>query len=249
MTYQDLGTDYTRYYNPFFDSRQSSLPEKRDTASLADARASGTTTPLAAVHPMNPFLTPNVSTTRVNGLYDSEKNVSVIDDRLVALYEEKGMAAWPLIGDKDESDDEMHMPREDDDIRYKSKLKDHFNKESIASTIGLIMMVIGLLFIFIALPVMSFMGVIEYNSSWGTPLNWLPNIYRAEPWAQVNNKKYPYLENIRTGLVDPDTPRSALKKIGEFGDEYELVFSDEFNDNNRTFYEGDDPYFYAGNFW
>ncbi|KAH8725601.1 beta-glucan synthesis-associated [Phaeosphaeriaceae sp. PMI808] len=248
MTYQDLGSDYTRYYNPFLDSRRSSFSEKREFAPRG-SRTTGNTTPLAALYPANPFSTPNASTTKINTLYDPEKNASVIDDRLIAPYEEKGMAAWPLIGDKEESDDEMHMPRDDDDIRYKPKLRDHFTKESIVSTIGLAFMILGLLFLFIALPVMSFTGIIDYNSSFGVPLSWLPNAYKSEPWATVNAKSYPFLSNIRRGLIDPDTPKSVMKKKGQFGDDYELVFSDEFNENNRTFYMGDDPYFFAGDFW
>ncbi|KAH7385295.1 beta-glucan synthesis-associated protein KRE6 [Phaeosphaeria sp. MPI-PUGE-AT-0046c] len=247
ITYQDLGMDYTRYYNPFHDSRRNSFSEKR-SGPRNGAHTTGTTTPLAAVYPTNPFLTPTQSTTRVGILYDPEKNVSVVDDRLAAPYDEKGMAGWPLIGDKEESDDEMHMPRDDDDVRFKPKLKDHFTRESIVSTIGLALMLIGLLFIFVALPVMSFTGLIEYNSSWGVP-SWAGDPYKSEAWAYVNDEIYPFLGNIRQGLIDPDTPKSAMAKKGAFGDEYELVFSDEFNDNNRTFYEGDDPYFYAGDFW
>lgn len=41
-------------------------------------------------------------------------------------------------------------------------------------------------------------------------------------------------------LVDRDTPDDALKKQGAHGDSYELVFSDEFETDGRTFYEGDD---------
>lgn len=241
--------DYTRYYNPFSDtSRRNSLSEKRPKAPRSGAHTTGTTTPLAAVYPTNPFLTPTTSTTRVGALYDPEKNVSVVDDRLAAPYDERGMAGWPLIGDKEESDDDMHMPRDDDDIKFRPKFKDHFHRESIVSTIGLALMLIGLLLIFIALPVMSFTGLIEYNSSWGVPV-WAGNPYKPEPWAWVNDNEYPFLQNMRSGLIDPDTPKTALRKKGEYGDEYELVFSDEFNDNNRTFYEGDDPYFYAGDFW
>lgn len=33
------------------------------------------------------------------------------------------------------------------------------------------------------------------------------------------------------------------------GEQLELVFSDEFNDNNRTFYPGDDPYWFAPDIW
>lgn len=250
LTYQDLGSDYTRYYNPFtIDSARSSYSEKRSSTPRGGARTTGSTTPLMGAHSANPFLTPNASTSKLNLLYDPEKNASVVDDRLTAPYEEKGMAAWPLIGDGPEDDDEMHMPHPDDDIKYKAKLSDHFTRDSIISTIGLAFMVIGLLFIFIGLPVLSFSGIIQYNSMYGVPKSWLPNPYKAEPWATVNEKTYPFLQNIRTGLIDPDTPKSAMTKKGASGEEYELVFSDEFNENNRTFYEGDDPYFYAGNFW
>ncbi|KAI8941820.1 hypothetical protein NX059_003020 [Plenodomus lindquistii] len=253
LTLQDLGTDYTRYFNPFADhntrnsSARSSISEKRSFSSLP--LPAGATTPLGARTPANPFLTPNTSTTKVNTLYDSEKNLSFVDDRLNAPYETKGMAAWPLIGDAAEDDDEMHMPRDDDDIRYKPKMSDHFTKDSIISTIGLAVMVIGLLFIFIALPILSAVGIIDYNSSFGVPLSSLPQPYKPEEWAIVNNRQYPDLVNMRHGLIDPDTPDKFKKKKGQFGDDYVLVFSDEFNENNRTFYEGDDPYFFAGDFW
>lgn len=47
-------------------------------------------------------------------------------------------------------------------------------------------------------------------------------------------------------LIDLDTPASALTKIGQDGNEYTLVFSDEFNTDGRTFYDGDDPFWTAG---
>ena len=51
-------------------------------------------------------------------------------------------------------------------------------------------------------------------------------------------------------LIDKDTPSSAYTyKAYEGGDEMELVFSDEFNDAGRTFYDGDDPYFQAVDIW
>jgi beta-glucanase (GH16 family) len=249
MTYQDLGTDYTRYYNPFLQIRGSSLSDRQNSSPRSGAYSAGPTTPRTKSHPINPFLTPQASTSKVNVLYNPEKNASVVDDRLIAPYEEKGLAAWPLIGDKAENDDEMHMPRPDDDTTYKPKWRDHFTRDSIASTIGLLIMISGLLFIFVALPIMSFTGIITYNSAYSVPLGWLRHLDQTETWSFVNHNAYPILQNVRIGLIDPDTPRSVMKKIGELGDEYGLVFSDEFNKNNRTFYEGDDPYFFAGNFW
>jgi beta-glucan synthesis-associated protein KRE6 len=47
------------------------------------------------------------------------------------------------------------------------------------------------------------------------------------------------------GLIDIDTPASALTRTGSDGNLYDLVFSDEFNIDGRTFYPGDDPYWEA----
>ncbi|KAG0141546.1 hypothetical protein CROQUDRAFT_685224 [Cronartium quercuum f. sp. fusiforme G11] len=49
-------------------------------------------------------------------------------------------------------------------------------------------------------------------------------------------------EPQRDGLIDPDTPKNARTRRGFDGDEYELVFSDEFNLDGRTFWPGDDPF-------
>jgi beta-glucanase (GH16 family) len=254
LTVNDLGTDYTRYFRPFSDvtttphcSRETAISEKRSQAKLA------LTTPPPTVSSVNPFLTPTASTPGAlhgsSDLYDVERNASFVDDRLIAPYEEKGMATWPLICDQDEADDEMHMPRDDDDIRFRPKLRDHFTKDSIASTIGLLLMMSGLMFIFVGLPVFSAVGLIDYNSAYGMPLSMFPNYWAPQTWATVNNKRYPLLANMRRGLIDPVTPKAAKTRKGEFGDEYVLVFSDEFNDDGRSFYEGDDPYFFAPNIW
>ncbi|KAG6830143.1 hypothetical protein H0H92_002007 [Tricholoma furcatifolium] len=48
------------------------------------------------------------------------------------------------------------------------------------------------------------------------------------------------------GLIDLDTPQEAYKKQDYMnGDDWVLVFSDEFNQDGRTFYPGDDPYWEA----
>ncbi|KAI5478650.1 glycoside hydrolase family 16 protein [Pseudohyphozyma bogoriensis] len=53
------------------------------------------------------------------------------------------------------------------------------------------------------------------------------------------------------GLIDVDTPQSAYKRTGFDGEEYNLVFSDEFNVDGRTFWPGDDPWWQAVdlNYW
>jgi beta-glucan synthesis-associated protein KRE6 len=48
------------------------------------------------------------------------------------------------------------------------------------------------------------------------------------------------------GLIDKDTPEEALtKKSTRDGTMLQLVFSDEFNQEGRSFYPGDDPYWEA----
>ena len=52
-------------------------------------------------------------------------------------------------------------------------------------------------------------------------------------------------------LIDIATPQSAYTKPS-FEDptqEWDLVFSDEFNVDGRTFYPGDDPYWEAVDLW
>lgn len=46
-------------------------------------------------------------------------------------------------------------------------------------------------------------------------------------------------------LIDDDTPLDVRTRQGYDGQTYELVFSDEFNKDGRTFYPGDDPFWTA----
>jgi beta-glucanase (GH16 family) len=57
------------------------------------------------------------------------------------------------------------------------------------------------------------------------------------------------LKGLRTGLIDPDTPDSVMSRTAADGTKQVLVFSDEFNTDGRTFYDGDDPFFQAVDIW
>ncbi|OCF60896.1 glucosidase [Kwoniella mangroviensis CBS 10435] len=46
-------------------------------------------------------------------------------------------------------------------------------------------------------------------------------------------------------LIDDDTPEDAKTWTSLQGEEWQLVFSDEFNKDGRTFFPGDDPFFTA----
>lgn len=71
----------------------------------------------------------------------------------------------------------------------------------------------------------------------------------GNPMCIKGKENIPLLENIRTGLIDPDTPKSAMTRTSAEGKTQKLVFSDEFNTAGRTFYDGDDPYWQAVDIW
>lgn len=180
---------------------------------------------------------------------DPEKAVFFpwLDDRLGAPMDE-----FPLYTDAVEDDDDMHMPQWDDDVKLKAHWKDHFTKDNIISTFGMIFMILGLLTVFIILPVVSFTGPGLLSYQYETPLDQMPGAWNQQDknsWYYVNDRKYPLMKNIRTGLIDPDTPQSAMTRTDINGDTLKLVFSDEFNEQNRTFYPGDDPFWFAPDIW
>ncbi|KAF9043513.1 SKN1-domain-containing protein, partial [Hymenopellis radicata] len=52
--------------------------------------------------------------------------------------------------------------------------------------------------------------------------------------------------------IDPETPKDVYMKTSRRdGEQWQLVFSDEFNTEGRRFYPGDDPYWNAVdlNYW
>ncbi|KAI5842865.1 beta-glucan synthesis-associated [Tricharina praecox] len=66
---------------------------------------------------------------------------------------------------------------------------------------------------------------------------------------EISKHKHPILGAVRTSLIDPDTPKYAMTRDSVLGQgKLKLVFSDEFNQDGRTFYEGDDQFWQAADF-
>ena len=159
--------------------------------------------------------------------------------------------AFILYINEKEADDDDHMPAEnekDDDRRYRPKVGDYMHCKTLTTAIGAVLLVLGLIFIFIILPLLA-IGKKIYDpqmkgGAGGTYIDYGP------AWARVNNNTYPLNQNVRRGLIDEDTPRSAYTRQSTFDSSVlKLVFSDEFNTPNRTFYPGDDPYWTAPDIW
>jgi len=300
-TVRDLGSDYTRYFNPFAthnNSQQdlnSPLPRYNSSTHLAGGASvssadlqkrlsnpfqdskrfsdpfqsrphtsPGTPLPMLQIQrPSDPEMGIAAAPISVAAAADTPERIGTpvmirnadpekagffpfMDDRLGAPD-----YAFPLYSDQKEEDDDLHMPQWDDDVKLKPTVRDHFTRENVASTLGLLFMLVGLLCIFVVLPVVSYTTVSLLDYTYETPINQMPKAAndQIQLWALVNNDTYPLMTNMRTGLIDPDTPSSAKTRRGVSGDEYVLVFSDEFNEKNRSFWPGDDPYWTAGDFW
>ena len=166
-----------------------------------------------------------------------KKSAWLLDDLIGALGKPDAGTKFPLYIDEKEVDDDMHMPYPDDDVRLKPTLKEFFAPNRLCSLFGLLFLLIGLSSVFVLLPVLSYTGTPIYSYPYGGHNNDTNSV--GEDWARVNNVKYPLLQNLRTGLIDPDTPKSAMTRKSFGGEELVLVFSDEFNTPNRTFYPGD----------
>ncbi|KAL8710552.1 MAG: hypothetical protein Q9225_007274 [Loekoesia sp. 1 TL-2023] len=135
-----------------------------------------------------------------------------------------------------EKDDWLHNP----DPNEKEKREcDIFTKRGFVNVGGLALITVGILVLFIGYPILTFV------QSYAPP----EDPCKTNPECISVGGKMPLLKNIRTSLIDKDTPKSAMTKKAADGKTLNLVFSDEFNTNGRTFYPGDDPYFTAVDLW
>jgi len=143
--------------------------------------------------------------------------------------------AFPLYIEDKEDDDYLHNPDPISDTEYDKnrffydlKLMD---RRSLGGLLAFVVLLIGALCLFVLFPILTYSGLIDS--------------YKPETYEVLTQYKYPLLSAIRTDLVDPDTPSEALFRESQKGENWPLVFSDEFNAEGRTFYEGDDQFFTA----
>jgi beta-glucanase (GH16 family) len=144
-------------------------------------------------------------------------------------------SSFPLHIDEKEPDDYLHNPDPVADAEYEKNRfmydMKNLDKRSLGGLLGVIGLLIAAIVVFILLPVLTYSGVTDLRK---------PQVYTI-----LTHYLYPLLSAIRTDLVDPDTPALALTRVAKDGSKWPLVFSDEFNAEGRTFYDGDDQFFTA----
>lgn len=141
--------------------------------------------------------------------------------------------SFPLYIEDKEPDDYLHNPdpiadSDYDKNRFIYDLK-HMDSRSRGGLIGFIGLFIAAAMIFIVLPVLTYSGVTDH--------------YVPESYEVLTQYSYPLLSAVRTDMIDPDTPTDYYNKTVKDGSSWNLVFSDEFNAEGRTFYDGDDQFF------
>lgn len=129
------------------------------------------------------------------------------------------MDLWTTASSGPEADDWLHvMAPGEKDRRFRGT-----DLRGLLNVFTLLLVVFGILMLFAGYPLLE-----VFLHSHKTPLN-------LNSTGQV-----PALPKLRQ-LVDPDTPAAARKWTSSVHKlDYELVFSDEFEQPGRTFWPGDD---------
>ncbi|KAG8769431.1 hypothetical protein FRC12_004967 [Ceratobasidium sp. 428] len=139
---------------------------------------------------------------------------------------------WGTVNDSTESDDELHNPDPRRDRTYDRDRS--FNARGVINGGCLVLVILGLITLLGGYPIFAYY--------FRTPQSTLGayNLGGLNASGQV-----PEMLGHR-GLIDPATPSSAYTRTSSVdGQSYDLVFSDEFNVEGRSFYPGDDPYWEA----
>lgn len=140
---------------------------------------------------------------------------------------------YPAPGEP-EDDDPYHNPDGTEDLPLKFKdVYRYWNPRYILSVMMLFMVALGVLTLFIVVPLLNGLEMLKRQR------------VRPDP-NLLSPLDIPHLAHLRTSLIDPDTPPYAYTRDSVLGKgELKLVFSDEFNQDGRTFYPGDDQFWEA----
>ena len=126
----------------------------------------------------------------------------------------------PFEGD-DGLDDDLHAISP---VGYSSSKTDLLSWRGWFNVVGLLIVLFALVIIFAGYPIISFYT--NSHSSFGG------NTSGYNLGGINSTGQYP--DRLKsTGLIDPDTPQDALVHKGDDGQDWDLVFSDEFNQDGR----------------
>ncbi|GAA5887428.1 hypothetical protein JCM6882_002525 [Rhodosporidiobolus microsporus] len=140
-----------------------------------------------------------------------------------------GGAGAALLWEK-EPDDFLHDPDPALDKAMDKQMR-RVSFWAVVNTAALFIVVVVMVGLFAGWPIYRY----AIDGSWGS---------YATKTIVNSTGQVPSIPNLPS-LIDDTTPQSAYTRSGFDGEDYELVFSDEFNTDGRTFWPGDDPYWEA----
>ncbi|EWC43470.1 hypothetical protein DRE_07549 [Drechslerella stenobrocha 248] len=225
----DLGREYDRY------------PARTPRNSVGSIYKTPSSTP--PKRHSNPLLLEAPDQEVVIDASDSEKQLDLYPTGESFTKPMLANAEFPLYIDEAEADDYLHNPGEFDEKRSNHSLRG-IGWRGLLSFFSFWLFVAGLLALFVILPVLTFTGYVNTPDDSDGESHNEPIV--VQPWEYVSTTyRFPILGAIRTNMVDPTTPEYAKTRKATDGSTMKLVFSDEFNTDGRTFYEGDDQFWTA----
>ena len=138
--------------------------------------------------------------------------------------------------DEDDLDDQLHTLTPYEKAHNLSTPFSITSARGWANVLALLSLVLALVGIFAVYPILSF--YLSNGNSFGANTSGY-NLGGINATGQ-----YPEIPGLPK-LIDDDTPDDVKIRTGFDGEEWVLVFSDEFNKDGRTFYPGDDPFWTA----
>lgn len=176
----------------------------------------------------------------------SEKLGTALPERFTTTTATMPQYIW----DKDpEIDDAMHNPHYKE--RWYSKFTP-FSSRGWQNVVALLLIIGGLLTLFVGYPIIDFVvkpakAKQGYNMGGTSFLVCSSMLYSTGTGINATGQ-IPQLSGMPS-LIDRDTPEDVLSRTGSDGQKYDLVFSDEFNVDGRSFYPGDDPFWEAADLY
>lgn len=158
-------------------------------------------------------------------------------------YYNGGPMWWDYLDVGPEADDWLHDPNGKDASARPWRNRACCSSRNLIDVSMIFIVALCMVSVFAAFPLLSYYYLNPHGLKGGFGLG------GTNASGQV-----PELKGLhRAGLIDPDTPKSAYFKRGFDNTKatYQLVFSDEFNVDGRSFYPGDDPFWEAVdlNYW
>ncbi|SNX87331.1 related to KRE6 - glucan synthase subunit [Melanopsichium pennsylvanicum] len=124
------------------------------------------------------------------------------------------------------------------DYEAQNPVKRHMDPRVILDLTTMSIVIAGIVTLFLGYPVIHFGSLARGNRA-------------SQSLGGTNaSGQVPTFQNMRMSLVDPDTPQEFRTKSSVDGSQQmQLVFSDEFNTDGRSFYPGNDPFWTAVDLW